>query len=103
MKTPPFSDAAREETGSLLRQVQYGNALSLPDSEPMPEIGPRCHEVRIPDRDHSWRVIYRIDPEHVLVVAVFAKSTQQTPEFIKAACRARLRRYDQEKRGHANG
>lgn len=99
IKTPPFSEEAREETGSLIRQVQRGISLSLPESRPMPEIGPRCHELRVPDQDHEWRIIYRIDPEQVLVVDVFAKTTQRTPEHIKAACRQRLRRYDLDREG----
>ena len=34
--TPPFSTEARRETGSLLRQLQQGEALGLPQSRPMP-------------------------------------------------------------------
>jgi hypothetical protein len=36
--TPPFSDNARIETGYLLRQLQKGSSLSLPQSRPMPSI-----------------------------------------------------------------
>jgi phage-related protein len=42
----------------------------------MPVVGPRCHELRIQDERASWRVVYRIDPDAVVVVAVFAKKTQ---------------------------
>jgi predicted XRE-type DNA-binding protein len=45
--TPPFSENARVEAGYLLRQVQKGVKLSLPQSRPMPSIGTRCHELRI--------------------------------------------------------
>ena len=40
--TPPFSANARIEAGYLLRQVQKGVKLSLPQSRPMPSIGSLC-------------------------------------------------------------
>jgi len=99
VKTPPFSEAARNAVGQFIRELQEGRPLALPHSRPMPEIGPRCHELRVEDRDHSWRIIYRIDDAHVVVATIFAKTTQETPEIIKRNCRTRLRRYDQELRG----
>ena len=63
IQTPPFSAAARLEAGFLLRRIQRGHKLGLPHSRPMPSIGPRCHELRIKDETHTWRIIYRIDPE----------------------------------------
>jgi phage-related protein len=59
IKTPPFSKTARVEAGLLLRQLQLGETLSLPQSRPMPAIGARCHELRIMDAGHSWRIVYR--------------------------------------------
>jgi phage-related protein len=41
----------------------------------MPAIGSRCHELRIRDRDHTWRIIYRLDPDAVLILAIFDKKT----------------------------
>lgn len=38
IKTPPFSDEARLETGYLLRLLQMGSNLSMPISRPMPSI-----------------------------------------------------------------
>lgn len=35
IKTPPFNRAARLEAGFLLRQLQLGETLSLPQSRPM--------------------------------------------------------------------
>ncbi len=68
--------------------------LSMPRSRPMPSIGPRCHELRIVDEDKSWRIVYRIDPDAVVVVDIFQKATQQTPVLVLEVCRKRLRRYD---------
>lgn len=97
MKSPPFSDCARVEAGFLLRQLQQGILLSLPDSRPMPPIGPRCYERRIPDAETgiiTWRVMYRLDADAVLVVEVFPKKTQQTPKKVLTVCKDRLKRYD---------
>ncbi|MBX3148058.1 MAG: type II toxin-antitoxin system RelE/ParE family toxin [Gemmatimonadales bacterium] len=95
VKTPPFSAAARLEAGVLLRRLQRGEKLSLPHSRPMPSIAPRCHELRIPDEQATWRIIYRLDTDAIVIAEVFSKKTAQTPAGIVANCRRRLRRYDQ--------
>ncbi len=71
--------------------------LTLPHSRPMPLIGRRCHEVRINDADISWRIIYRIDPDAIVVLEVFSKKSDTTPKRVINVCRERLRRYDHEK------
>jgi phage-related protein len=58
IKTPPFSKEARIETGYLLRKLQNGDKLSLPQSRPMPSIGVRCHELRINDKNKTWRIVH---------------------------------------------
>lgn len=82
------------KTGSLLRRLQEGETLSLPISRPMPAIGPRCHELRIADEHQAWRVVYRLDPDAILILAVFSKRTQETPRRVLRACRRRLRKYE---------
>ena len=94
IKSPPFSAAARSEAGVLLRLLQQGRRLAMPDSRPMPSIGPRCHELRITDESLSWRIVYRLDQDAVILLAVFAKKTTQTPQNVLAACRRRLKLYD---------
>lgn len=94
VKTPPFSASARIEAGVLLRRLQRGERLSLPHSRPMPRVAPRCHELRIQDVGATWRIIYRLDADALVVAEVFSKKTQQTPTSIIASCRDRLRRYD---------
>ncbi len=94
VKSPPFSPAARLEAGFLLRQLQAGVKLSLPHSRPMPTIGPRCHELRVPDEQVTWRIIYRLDPDAVVLADVLAKKTQATPKQVISACQRRLRHYD---------
>jgi len=55
-----FSKEARIEAGLLLRRLQMGEILSMPHSRPMPSIGKSCHELRIKDKDKTWRIIYHI-------------------------------------------
>ena len=95
VKTPPFSREGRIETGVLLRRLQRGETLSLPHSRPMAAIGNRCHELRIDDRDDTWRIIYRTDPDAIVIVDVFSKKTRRTPPEVIERCRSRLRRYDE--------
>jgi phage-related protein len=71
VKTPPFSKEARLEAGFLLRRLQQGEKLSLPHSRPMSSIGPRCHELRITDRGQSWRIVYRLDDDAIVISEVF--------------------------------
>ena len=61
VKTPPFSIEARIEAGTLLRRLQSGESIGMPQSRPMPTIGKRCHELRITDEDVTWRIVYRTD------------------------------------------
>ncbi len=92
--TPPMSKDAKRAAGFLLRRVQRGEMLSMPESRPMPSIGRRCHELRIEDEDKIWRIIYRIDLDAILILDVFQKKTQQTSVTVKDNCRRRLRQYD---------
>ncbi len=62
----------------------------------MPSIGPRCHELRINDKQRTWRIIYRIDEDAIVLLEVFAKQTNQTPTQVIETCRGRLRDYDSE-------
>ena len=94
VKSPPFSRPARLEAGFLLRKLQRGDALSLPHARPMPSVGPQCHELRVNDENKTWRIIYRIDPDAIVICAVFEKKTPRTPKSVIDVCQQRLRRYD---------
>lgn len=67
----------------------------MPHSRPMPSVGNRCHELRIVDKDATWRLIYRVDADAILIADVFGKKTQSTPKNVIDACKKRLRRYDE--------
>jgi phage-related protein len=79
IKTPPFTSEARVEAGLLLRRLQRGEQLAMPHARPMPSIGPRCHELRVPDRDQTWRIVLRIDSDAIVIAEVFPKKTRATP------------------------
>jgi phage-related protein len=94
IKTPPFSRLARLEVGLALRRLQRGERLAMPQSRPMPSVGRDCHELRVRDVGHQWRVIYRIDDDAIVIAEVFAKKTARVSTEIIEVCRQRLRRYD---------
>ncbi len=94
VKTPPFSAEARVEAGVLLRRLQRGENLRLPHSRPMRTIGRRCYELRILDESVTWRIVYRIDADAIVIGEVFPKKTGRTPKNIIDTCRQRFLNYD---------
>jgi phage-related protein len=93
IKTPPFSAKARLEAGVLLRRLQQGHGLSMPMSRPMPSVGSGCHELRIVDEQLTWRIIYAIEVDAIVVLEVFAKKTNMTPREILSNCKRRLKTF----------
>ncbi|NJM43866.1 MAG: type II toxin-antitoxin system RelE/ParE family toxin [Brachymonas sp.] len=93
IKTPPFSAEARLEAGMLLRQLQRGDLIGMPLSRPMPSIGKACHELRIVDKTKTWRVIYALHSQAIVVLHVFQKSTPQTPKAAIDLSKARLKEF----------
>lgn len=98
IKTPPFSQAGRLEAGFLLRRLQQGESLSLPQSRPMPGIGPQCHELRVTDPEQTWRIMYHLEPDAVVILGVFSKKTDTTPRGVMDTCRKRLVAYQRAAR-----
>lgn len=96
LRTPPIGIEARRRAGMLLRMLQEGEHLAFPESRPMPEVGPRIHELRVKDRESNlnWRILYRIDSDAIFVIEWFAKKSQKTPKAVIANCRSRVERYD---------
>jgi phage-related protein len=68
--------------------------LSMPHSRPMPAIGDRCHELRAMDKGVTWRIVYRGDPDAIVIAEVFVKKTARSPVAVLDACRKRLKEYD---------
>ena len=78
LRTPPFPSQVRVEGGTLLSRVQDGERLTMPNSRPMPTIGPGVHELRLADEGGDWRIIYRIEADLILLVDAFKKTTAKT-------------------------
>jgi phage-related protein len=60
----------------------------------MPVIGRRCHELRVNDASGTFRILYRVDADAIVIVDVFSKKTRQTSASMIDACKRRLREYD---------
>lgn len=98
-----MSTNARVEAGFLLRRLQRGEMLSMPVSRPMPAIGSRCHELRVNDEASTWRIIYRLDTDAVVIADVFSKKTQATPKAAIENSQRRLALYDRDVKAVGGG
>ncbi|MGH9365433.1 MAG: type II toxin-antitoxin system RelE/ParE family toxin [Thermoanaerobaculia bacterium] len=48
-----------------------------------------------PEWRSHWRIMYRIDPDAILILEIFSKKTVTTPKAVIEDCRRRLRHYDE--------
>jgi phage-related protein len=56
-------------------------------------IGSNCHELRIDDGDITWRILYHIDSDALVILEVFQKKTRTTPKPVMEVAKKRLRAY----------
>lgn len=82
------------EAGALLGRLQQGEMPVFPEARALPAVGRHCVELRIVDRDVSWRIVCSVEPDVILILDVFAKKTRTTPKAAIDACRRRLRSYE---------
>lgn len=94
VKTPPIEIEARREIGFLLRQIQEGEIPAMPYAKPMPTIGVHCYELRVRDKNRIWRLICSVEADYIVVLDVFAKTTQKTPPQVIDNCKKRLRSWE---------
>ena len=94
---PPFSRNAALAAGALLEVVALGGMPPMPHSRPMPSIGVRCFELRVNDGNRTWRIVYHIAEDAIVVLDVFAMKTRATPKHVIGRCKRRLRRYERER------
>ena len=66
----------------------------MPQSRPMSVVGARCHELRIVDSAATWRIVYRMDPDAIVIGEVFSKKTAAAPRSVIEVCKRRFREYD---------
>src|SRR5881296_68928 len=93
VKTPPFSRESRIQAGFLLRRLQNGEVLGLPASRPLPVIGSNCHELRIGDRDATWRIVYHVASDAIVILEVFSKKTRTLPKAVADTAKRRMQQY----------
>ena len=46
------------------------------------------------DAEATWRIIYRVNADAIVILEVFNKKTAQTPTGVIGDCKRRLRQYD---------
>lgn len=98
-----MSVEARREMGYLLRLLQEGEKLSLPHCRPMPTIGNACHELRVNDKNKTWRLFYVLDSDAIVILEVGEKKTRKTSRATIELCQKRLKNYEQAKRQRNEG
>ena len=76
-----------------MRRLQRGELLALPHSRPMPDIGKGCHELRIVDETRTWRIVYGIEADAIVILEVLSKTTRATPDAILRTCLKRMAQY----------
>lgn len=78
----------------LLRLLQEGEQLEMPQAEPLPDVGPGCGALRVRDAEHNWRIMYRIDSECVLILEVYSKKSRKIPTEVFRRCKQRIKQYE---------
>ena len=78
----------------LLRLLQEGEKLGMPQAEPLPSVGPRCWALRIRDEEHNSRIMFRIDDDAILIGEVYAKKSRKIPKKVIDQCKRRFKLYD---------
>lgn len=91
-----FPEAARQELGEELLNVQYG---AMPkDWKPMPTIGKGVLEIRIKCADGAYRAIYVTKfEEAIYVLHAFQKKTQKTSGHDIELAKSRLKILESER------
>lgn len=59
----------------------------------MPSVGARCHELRIIDEEATWRILYYVADDAVVILEVFSKKTRTTPKQVLDSAKARWKKY----------
>jgi phage-related protein len=54
---------------------------------------------KIQDENRTWRIMYRVDTDAVVITEVFAKTSQATPVTAIKNSQRRLRAYDDAAKG----
>jgi len=88
-----FPVEVRQEIGALLRILQEGGQLGMPQSKPMKQVSSSAFELRVKDRAGIYRVFYVLFVKNrILVPHAFIKKTQKTQHQEIETAQKRLRR-----------
>jgi phage-related protein len=68
----------------------------------MPSIGKACHELRVNDKNKTWRLFYFLDAEAIVILEVVEKKTEQTSKATVEVCQRRKKNYEEYKK-HRKG
>jgi len=93
IRSPTVLDGRESRAGELLRAVAAPRDPYVAATRALCHRRPGCHELRIVDVRVSWRIVYHVRLDAVVILAVFAKKTRRTPLRQIEASRDRLRRY----------
>ena len=64
----------------------------------MPDIGARCHELRIKVEEAEWRIVYRTDSDRIVIAEVFSKKTARMPKAVIETCKKRFAQHDRDRK-----
>ena len=59
----------------------------------MCDIGAACYELRVDDGDATFRILYHIGAEAIVILEVFQKKSRTTPKEVLDVAKRRLRAY----------
>jgi hypothetical protein len=91
--TAVFQNGAHRSGISPSTTPTWGNALHASFEDHASDWA-ACHELRVNDEEETWRIVYRIDTDAIVIVEVFSKKTARTPKRTIDLCRKRLKEYD---------
>lgn len=60
----------------------------------MSSIGKNVHEIRVDDGELTWRIVYCIYADAVVILEVFKKKTNKTPKKVIDVCKSRKKLYE---------
>lgn len=87
-----FSKETRKAVGKAIRELQRGRRLTMPLARAMPSIALGASELRIQDRQGTYRTFYYLKSTRgILIFHAFMKKTQQTPQHELDTARSRLK------------
>ncbi|USN46641.1 MAG: type II toxin-antitoxin system RelE/ParE family toxin [Pseudobdellovibrionaceae bacterium] len=88
-----FSTEVKQEIGALLRLLQDGHALGMPQSRPIRQVHKSAFELRVKDSSGIFRVFYLVvEKNKILIPHAFTKKTQKTTQKDIETGKKRLRR-----------